>query len=63
MVFDKEFLKKDPTLEWVTPGHPLFETVRDETLDRVDEHLKRGAIFYDIQRKSPCLLDVFAAGL
>ena len=35
------------------PGHPLFEAVRDEALDRVHDHLKRGAIFYDIQRKAP----------
>jgi superfamily II DNA or RNA helicase len=63
IVFDKEYLKKDPTLEWVTPGHPLFEAVRDEALERVQDHLSRGAIFYDIQRKTPCLLDVFAASV
>src|SRR5215472_4125534 len=27
VVFDKEILKKLPTCEWVTPGHPLFEAV------------------------------------
>jgi superfamily II DNA or RNA helicase len=63
VVFDKDYLKKDPTLEWVTPGHPLFEVVRDEALDRVHDHLKRGAIFYDIQRKVPSVLDVFAASV
>jgi SNF2 family DNA or RNA helicase len=30
IVFDKEYLKRDPTLEWVTPGHPLFEAVRED---------------------------------
>jgi SNF2 family DNA or RNA helicase len=35
IVFDKELLKKDATLEWVTPGHPLFEVVRDEVLTLV----------------------------
>ncbi len=63
ITFDKEHLKKEPTLEWVTPGHPLFEAVRDEALDRVHDHLKRGAIFYDIQRKAPSILDVFAASI
>ena len=63
VAFDKEFLKKDPTLEWVTPGHPLFEAVRDEALDRVHDDLKKGAIFFDIQRKAPALLDVFAASV
>lgn len=63
IVFDKEFLKKDPTLEWVTPGHPLFESVRDEALDRVHDDLKKGAVFFDIQRNAPALLDVFAASV
>ena len=27
VVFDKALLPQDATLEWVTPGHPLFETV------------------------------------
>lgn len=63
VAFDKEILKKDPTLEWVTPGHPLFETVRDSALDRSHDDLKKGAIFFDIQRKAPALLDVFAASV
>jgi hypothetical protein len=28
VVFDKRLLGDDATLEWVTPGHPLFEVVR-----------------------------------
>ncbi len=63
VTFDKEFLKQDPTLEWVTPGHPLFEAVRDTALDRVNDDLKKGAIFFDIQRTGPALLDVFAASV
>jgi len=27
VVFDKALLPSDATLEWVTPGHPLFEVV------------------------------------
>ena len=61
--FRQGILKKDPTLEWVTPGHPLFETVRDAAIDRVHDDLKHGAIFYDIQRKAPSVLDVFAASV
>ena len=63
VAFDKELLTKDPTLEWVTPGHPLFEAVRDEALDRVHDDLRKGAVFFDIQRKAPALLDVFAASV
>jgi hypothetical protein len=30
IAFDKDALRDNPTLEWVTPGHPLFEAVRSE---------------------------------
>jgi hypothetical protein len=63
VAFDKEYLKKEPTLEWVTPGHPLFETVRHDVIERVHPHLQRGALFYDIQRADPYVLDVFAASV
>ena len=46
-------LPSDPTLEWVTPGHPLFEVVREDVVDRVAEHLRKGAIFYNLQSKEP----------
>lgn len=63
IVFDKELLRQDATLEWVTPGHPLFEVVREDVLARVTEHLKRGAVFYDLQSKVPFRLDVFGAAI
>ena len=63
VAFRKDDLKTEPTLEWVTPGHPLFEVVREEIIDRVQDKLRRGALFYDLQRSAPCLLDVFAASV
>lgn len=63
ITFDKNVLMNDPTLEWVTPGHPLFECVRDDVLERVQEDLRRGAIFYDVYRQQPSRLDVFSAGI
>jgi len=63
IAFDKELLKQDPTLEWVTPGHPLFEVVRHDVLDRVQDHLERGAVFFDLHRDEPGALDVFAASI
>jgi superfamily II DNA or RNA helicase len=63
IIFDKEALKKDATLEWVTPGHPLFEAVREDVLDQVRQDLQRGAVFYDLQASAPCRLDVFAASV
>jgi superfamily II DNA or RNA helicase len=63
IVFDKEYLKRDPTLEWVTPGHPLFEAVREDVTEHVREDLLRGAVFYDLHQVYPYRLDVFAASI
>lgn len=63
IAFDKAIIPTDPTLEWVTPGHPLFEAVRADVLARVDDHLRRGAIFFDLHRDRPAVLDVFAASI
>ncbi len=62
-VFDKEILKQLPTLDWVTPGHPLFETVREELLDVVRAELDRGAVFYDVHRTFPARLAVYSAAI
>ena len=61
--FDKAELKDEPTLEWITPGHPLFEVVREDLLERVEQDLRRGAVFYDLNRDTPCTLDIFAASI
>jgi superfamily II DNA or RNA helicase len=63
IAFDKAIVPTDPALEWVTPGHPLFETVRTDILGRVEDHLRRGAIFLDLHRERPAVLDVFAASI
>jgi len=51
------------TLEWVTPGHPLFESVRAAAFERVQDDLRRGAIFFDLHRSEPARLDVFSAAI
>lgn len=63
IVFDKQLLPKDPTLEWVTPGHPLFEAVREDLLENAAPDLQRGSMFYDLQSKAPYRLDFFAASV
>lgn len=63
VVFDKRLLTDDPTLEWVTPGHPLFEAVREDVWDRVQSDLRNGAAFFDLHRKDPVRLDVFSAAI
>ena len=61
IVFSKDYLQADPTLEWVTPGHPLFESVRAMVRDKTQTDLQRGAVFFDLHRQEPVLLDVFSA--
>lgn len=63
VVFDKRHLVKDPTLEWVTPGHPLFEAVRAALLEQVQDVLQRGTIFYDLNRSQPAHLHLFSAAV
>lgn len=63
IVFDKEYLKREPTLEWVTPGHPLFESVREDVTEHVRDDLQRGAVFYDLHHAVPFRLEVFGASI
>jgi hypothetical protein len=62
-VFDKEILKKLPTFDWVTPGHPLFEAVRDDLLETVRGEMEHGAVFYDVHRSVPARLAVYSAAI
>ncbi len=63
IIFDKEDLKQDATLEWVTPGHPLFEAVREDVTDHVQADIRKGAVFLDIQTSAPYRLDAFQASV
>jgi superfamily II DNA or RNA helicase len=63
IVFDKRYLSEDPTVDWVTPGHPLFEVVREDLLQSVQPDLERGSVFYDVQRTEPARLDVYSAAV
>lgn len=63
IVFSKDFLQVDPTLEWVTPGHPLFECVRSMVNDKTQDDLNRGSIFFDLHSNEPVFLDIFSADI
>lgn len=63
IIFDKALLQRDATSEWTTPGHPLFEVVREDVVHRVREDLTRGAIFFDVHTKQPYRLTVFTASV
>jgi superfamily II DNA or RNA helicase len=57
---DREIAEKN-NLEWVTPGHPLFEALRRHDLNLAQEHLGKGACFYSLQHESPARLDFYRA--
>ncbi len=63
VIFDKNLLKTESKAEWVTPGHALFEAVREHMRGVADEDLRRGAVFYSLRHKEPTLVDVFAASV
>lgn len=63
ITFDKKYIIEDPTLEWVTPGHPLFESVRGDIYESVQDDLISGVVLYDLNTKLPYYLDVFTASI
>jgi hypothetical protein len=48
-------------LEWVTPGHPLFEAVRRHTLSLAIPEFGKGAAFYSLQHEVPARIDFYRA--
>jgi len=48
-------------LEWVTPGHPLFEALRRHVLGLTQETFGKGACFYSLQHEEPARLDFYRA--
>ena len=49
------------SLEWVTPGHPLFEAVRLHVFRRAEEAFRQGACFYSLHHDRPARLDFYRA--
>ncbi|MCK6588526.1 MAG: SNF2-related protein [Polyangiaceae bacterium] len=48
-------------LEWVTPGHPLFEAMRRHTHARALDVLSKGATFHSLQHEQPARVDFYRA--
>src|SRR5204863_3325069 len=48
-------------LEWVTPGHPLFEALRRHALSLARAAFAAGACFYSLQHDAPARLDFYRA--
>ncbi|MBC7084691.1 MAG: helicase, partial [Firmicutes bacterium] len=49
------------SLEWVTPGHPLFEALRRHVYALAAEAFVKGACFYSLQHDEPSRLDFYRA--
>lgn len=48
-------------LEWVTPGHPLFEALRRNALERAQPVFADGACFHSLQHDRPTRVDFYRA--
>ena len=48
-------------LEWVTPGHPLFEALRRHALDTARDTFASGACFHSLEHEVPARLDLYRA--
>lgn len=48
-------------LEWITPGHPLFEALRRHTLEQARETFAQGGCFHSLQHESPARIDFYRA--
>jgi superfamily II DNA or RNA helicase len=48
-------------LEWVTPGHPLFEAIRRHARQAALDVLSSGASFHSLQHEQPARIDFYRA--
>ena len=48
-------------LEWVTPGHPLFEALRRHILEAGQHAFDHGACFHSVAHEAPARLDFYRA--
>jgi superfamily II DNA or RNA helicase len=54
-------IAEEHNLEWVTPGHALFEAMRRHAVTLAQEPFKRGACFYSLQHAAPARIDFYRA--
>lgn len=55
---DRDTAEKN-NLEWVIPGHPLFEALRRHALDISQESFIKGSCFYSLEHEIPARLDFY----
>ena len=52
---------EEHNLEWVTPGHPLFEALRRHSLHLGQDAFAKGACFHSLAHAAPARLDFYRA--
>ena len=52
---------EERNLEWVTPGHSLFEALRRNSFDEGRETLAQGACFHSLEHDEPARIDFYRA--
>jgi superfamily II DNA or RNA helicase len=52
---------EEQKLEWVTPGHPLFEAIRRHTHAQALDVLGKGATFHSLHHERPARIDFYRA--
>ena len=52
---------EEHNLEWVTPGHPLFEALRRHSLNLGQDAFAKGACFHSLAHAAPARLDFYRA--
>ena len=52
---------EERSLEWVTPGHPLFEALRRNSLELGQDAFSKGACFHSLDHNAPARLDFYRA--
>ena len=57
---DRDTTEKN-NLEWVTPGHPLFEALRRHSLEVGRDAFAKGACFHSLEHEAPARLDFYRA--
>jgi superfamily II DNA or RNA helicase len=57
---DRDTAEKN-NLEWITPGHPLFEAIRRHILHLAGEPFSKGVCFYSLQHETPSRIDIYRA--
>jgi len=57
---DRETAEKN-NLEWVTPGHSLFEAIRRHTYESGQENFAQGACYYSLKHDVPSRIDFYRA--